>query len=151
MEEGIEIYNETQEDVEELHSLKQVLLLACEKEKIENAYFNVILVNEEKIHELNRTYRGIDRATDVITFALEDEDTVKLPQEIRILGDIYICLEKVKSQSLSYGHSFYRELAFLAVHGFYHLLGYDHQNEEDEKIMFQKQEEVLQECGISRD
>ena len=102
------------------------------------------------IHELNKNYRQIDRETDVITFALEDEDSLVLPGEVRVLGDIYISIDKARSQAEEYGHSLLRELSFLAVHGFYHLLGYDHMNLEDEKIMFAKQEEVLEENGITR-
>ncbi len=150
MENEITIYNETEEEIKELSSLKEVLLSACQKEKLNHVCFNVILVDEAKIQELNRDYRKIDRVTDVITFALEDEDTMVLPSDVRILGDIYICLARARSQAIEYGHSFYRELAFLAVHGFYHLLGYDHQNKDDEKIMFEKQEEVLQMNGITR-
>ena len=119
---------------------------------IEQAIFNIILVNEEEIHELNKTYRGIDRETDVITFALEDEDSIVVPEDVeRNLGDIYISIDKARSQAEEYGHGLLRELSFLAVHGFYHLLGYDHMNKEDEEIMFKKQEEVLEEYGISRD
>ena len=95
-------------------------------------------------------YRNIDRETDVITFALEDEDTVIIPDEERILGDVYISLDKAMAQADEYGHSFLREICFLAVHGFYHLLGYDHMTEDDEKVMFAKQEEVLNSYGITR-
>ena len=94
--------------------------------------------------------RKIDRETDVITFALEDEDTVIIPDEERILGDVYISLDKAKAQADEYGHSFLREICFLAVHGFYHLLGYDHMTEDDEKVMFAEQEEVLNSYGITR-
>ena len=96
-------------------------------------------------------YRNIDRETDVITFALEDEDTLVLPNEERILGDIYISIDKAKQQAKEYNHSLLRELSFLAVHGFYHLLGYDHQTKEEEEIMFKKQEEVLESYGITRE
>ena len=111
----------------------------------------MIIVNNDYIHELNKTYRKIDRETDVITFALEDEDTIIVPSSERILGDIYISIDRARSQAEEYGHSLLRELSFLAVHGFYHLLGYDHMNPEDEKIMFAKQEEVLEEYGIRRE
>ena len=86
----------------------------------------------------------------VITFALEDEDSIILPNDERVLGDIYISIDKAESQALEYGHSLLRELSFLAVHGFYHLLGYDHMRPEDEKVMFKKQEEVLSLLGIKR-
>ena len=121
-----------------------------EKEKLKNTSFNIIIVNNDYIKELNSTYRKIDKITDVITFALEDENSVTLPTKERILGDIYISLDKAKLQSIEYEHSLLRELSFLAVHGFYHLLGYDHMTKEDEKVMFKKQEEVLEENGIKR-
>ena len=111
--------------------------------------FNVIIVDNQEIHQLNRECRGINRPTDVITFALED-NTDFPDLDIRILGDIYISLDKAKGQALEYGHSFLRELSFLAVHGFLHLLGYDHMEENDEKIMFDKQEEILNGFGIKR-
>ncbi len=146
----IEIFNQVEEDILELGEVEKVLYTAMEKEKLENTSFNLIIVDNKYIHELNNNYRNIDRETDVITFALEDEDTLVVGGEERILGDIYISIEKARSQALEYGHSLLRELAFLAVHGFYHLLGYDHMNPEDEKVMFSKQEEVLEEYGISR-
>ena len=127
------------------------MLSAIEKEKLEDVTFNLIIVDNEYIHEINKTYRGIDRETDVITFALEDEDSIIVPEEVeRNLGDIYISIDKARSQAEEYGHGLLRELSFLAVHGFYHLLGYDHMNPEDEKVMFKKQEEVLEEYGITR-
>ena len=147
----IEIFNNTNENIEEISIMKKVLEKALKKEKIKNLTFNIILVDNDYIHKINKEYRNIDRETDVITFALEDENTVQLPNSDRVLGDIYISLDKAKSQSIEYGHSFERELCFLAVHGFYHLLGYDHQTKEEEKEMFQKQEEVLEEYDIRRE
>lgn len=146
----IEIFNQTDEDIKELDIVEKVLYSAMEKEHLENTSFNLIIVDNNYIHELNKNYRGIDRETDVITFALEDEDTVIIPDNERILGDIYISLDKARAQAEEYGHSFLRELSFLAVHGFYHLLGYDHQTKEEEKVMFAKQEEVLNSYGITR-
>ena len=146
----INLFNETNIEIEELSIMKEVLKYACEKEELTNVNFNVIIVDNEYIHKINKEYRKIDRETDVITFALEDEDSIKLPDEIRILGDIYISIDKAKSQAEEYGHSLKRELCFLAVHGFYHLLGYDHMTEEDEKVMFKKQKEVLEGYGITR-
>jgi len=146
----IEIFNQTEEKIKELDTVEKVLYSAMEKEHLENTSFNLIIVDNNYIHELNKNYRGIDRETDVITFALEDEDTVIIPDNERILGDIYISLDKAKAQAEEYGHSFLRELSFLAVHGFYHLLGYDHQTKEEEKVMFAKQEEVLNSYGITR-
>ena len=147
----IEIFKEVEEEIKELETVEKVLEKALEKEKLENTYFNLIIVDNNYIHELNKKYRNIDRPTDVITFALEDENSIIIPNEERILGDIYISLDKAKTQAEEYGHSLLRELSFLAVHGFYHLLGYDHQTKEEEKIMFQKQEEVLEEYGIRRE
>ena len=115
-----------------------------------NTTFNLIIVDNDYIHELNKDYRHIDRETDVITFALEDDDSLVMPTDERILGDIYISIDKAMSQAEEYGHSLLRELSFLAVHGFYHLLGYDHMTKEDEKVMFAKQEEVLEAYGITR-
>lgn len=137
-------------EIKEMDVVEKVLLYAMEKEKLENTIFDLILVDDSYIHELNKTYRGIDRKTDVITFALEDDHQVINGSDERILGDIYISIPQARSQALEYGHSFLREISFLAVHGFYHLLGYDHMTEKEEKIMFQKQEEVLMEYGISR-
>ena len=129
-------------------SIERVLNRGIKKEQLKDVIFNVIIVDNEYIHKLNREYRKIDRPTDVITFALEDEqDIVTTP---RLLGDIYISLEKAKEQATEYGHSLEREICFLAVHGFYHLLGYDHQTKEEEVVMFTKQKEVLNEENITK-
>lgn len=147
----IEIFNTTEEDIKELETVEKVLYSAMEKENLKDTSFNLIIVDNEYIHNLNKEYRGIDRETDVITFALEDEDTLIIGDKERILGDIYISIDRARSQAVDYGHSFLRELSFLAVHGFYHLLGYDHQTKEDEEVMFKKQEEVLESYGIRRE
>ena len=146
----LEIFNQTEEEIKELETVRKVLEYECSKEKLGKVCFNVIIVDNDYIHELNKNYRNIDRVTDVITFALEDEKDIVEPNGVRMLGDIYISIDKAKSQAEEYGHSLLRELSFLAVHGFYHLLGYDHMNKEEEVIMFQKQEEVLHECKIER-
>ncbi len=146
----IEIFNQVGEEIPELETVEKVLYSAIEKEGLEGINFNLIIVDNPYIHELNKTYRNIDRETDVITFALEDDDTMVLPDNIRVLGDIYISIDKARAQAEEYGHSFLREICFLAVHGFYHLLGYDHQTPEEEKVMFGKQEEVLSSYGITR-
>lgn len=145
----INVFNETKENVPELKTVKKLLNYAVKKENLKNVEFNVILVDNEYIHQINRDYRGIDRPTDVISFALEDFKDVEL--EIRTLGDIYISLDKARSQAQEYGHSFLRELSFLSVHGFYHLLGYDHMTKEDETVMFAKQEEILNGYGITKE
>ena len=147
----IEVFVEVDEDIKELDTVKKVLDTAIKKEKLNNVSFNLIIVDNKYIHKLNKEYRNIDRETDVITFALEDESDLVLPNDERVLGDIYISIDKARSQAEEYGHSLLRELAFLAVHGFYHLLGYDHQTKEEEEVMFKKQEEVLEEYGIRRE
>ena len=151
MNSSIEVFVQVEEEIKELETVEKVLYSAIEKEKLENVSFNLIIVDNDYIHELNKTYRNIDRETDVITFALEDEDTLVMPSDERILGDIYISIDRARSQAEDFGHSLLRELSFLAIHGFYHLLGYDHMTEEDEKVMFKKQEEVLDAYGIRRE
>ena len=146
----IGIFNQTGQEVPQLDLVKKVLKKAMKIEHLKNTSFNLILVDDSYIHELNKTYRKIDRVTDVITFALEDDDKCLLPKGKRVLGDIYISIDTAERQAKEYGHGLDRELCFLAVHGVYHLLGYDHLNEKDEKIMFQKQEEVLKEYGLER-
>lgn len=143
-----EIVNEV-EEIKELDTINELLNFVVTKEKLENCLFNIILVDNDYIHKLNKEYRGIDRVTDVISFALEDsQDEVKL--DFRVLGDIYISVDKAKDQSKEYGHSFLRELSFLTIHGLLHLLGYDHMTKEEEEIMFKKQDELLNEFGITR-
>lgn len=109
---------------------------------------SIILVDNDKIHEINRVYRNIDRATDVISFANIDCNIDRvLSYE---LGDIYISIDKVFDQAKTYNHSVMREFAFLITHGVLHLLGYDHIEYDDEQVMFKKQEEVLSLLGIKR-
>lgn len=146
---NIGIYNETDTVLEELDGLKDLLEFALKYQNLTNVDFNVILVSEDKIHEINKEYRGIDRPTDVISFALEDNKDIEY-DNYRLLGDIYICDKKVLDQAKEYGHSVKRELSFLAVHGLLHLLGYDHMKPEDEKVMFGLQEEILDKYGIKR-
>lgn len=146
----IEVFNETNEELDdELELLKDFLIKVAKDEKLDNIIYNVIIVDNDKIREINRDYRGKDAPTDVISFALEDDKTFNR-EDIRVLGDIYISIERARSQAIDYGHSFKRELYFLAIHGFLHLLGYDHMKKEDEEVMFKKQEEVLSRYGIER-
>ena len=145
----VEIINEVDWNVQELDELSKYIEFVLKYEKLEHVLFNVIIVDNAYIHKINLEYRGIDRPTDVITFALEDEKDVQA-KEIRVLGDIYISKDKVIEQAKEYGHSLKRELFFLVTHGIYHLLGYDHMTEEQEKVMFKKQEDVLNEYGITR-
>lgn len=145
-----EIFNETDKELnKEMDKLYELLEFTLKREKLENVEFNIIFVDSETIHEINRTYRNVDRVTDVISFALEDNKTIELDH--RILGDIYICIERAEEQALEYGHSFLRELSFLMIHGLLHLLGYDHIEKDDEEIMFKKQDDILNEFGIKRE
>lgn len=122
--------------------LNKVLKRTLKVENVKNSVFTVILVNESTIQDLNRNYRKIDKVTDVISFAFEDNDK-RVYNNTRILGEIYICIPRMISQAKDYGHSEKRELAFLGVHGLLHLLGYDHMKKDDEKVMFGKQELIL--------
>lgn len=142
-------FNETNEEIQELEEIKKLIEYAIKIEELNNVEFNIIIVDNETIHKLNKEYRGIDRPTDVLTFALEDNSDIELP-DVRLLGDIYISLDKTKEQSKEYGHSFLRELAFLSIHGFLHLLGYDHMEKAEEEKMFKKQELILDGYGIKR-
>ncbi len=144
-----QIFNEVNQTITEIQCIQEVLERAIQNQKLDNVEFNVILVDNPYIHKLNKEYRNIDRETDVITFALEDTKDITY-ENYRLLGDIYISVDKAKEQATIYGHSLKRELCFLAVHGFLHLLGYDHMNEEDEKVMFGLQEVILNEAGITQ-
>lgn len=112
-------------------------------------FFNIIFVNKDKIQEINRQYRGIDKVTDVISFALNDNDECNFFAE-KELGDVFICIDRAIEQAVDYGHSIAREVGFLAVHGYLHLSGYDHQTKEDEEVMCQKQEEILAKAKLKR-
>ena len=129
--------------------LYEVLDSVLEHEHVSNAIFSVIFVEDDEIHQINREYRKVDRITDVISFAFEDNDNL-MYNDIRMLGDIYICIPQMKRQALDYCHSEKRELSFLAVHGLLHLLGYDHMTPEDEKEMFALQEMILDGKDIKR-
>lgn len=111
--------------------------------------FNIIFVSNDEIQQINRDYRGLDKVTDVISFALMDNDLSNYNAEDE-LGDVFICVDRAKEQAVEYGHSLEREIGFLAVHGYLHLCGYDHMSEEDEKIMFAKQDEILNKAGLKR-
>ena len=138
------IFNQTNYDIDdEIKVMKKYVNDTLEMEKVSNAEFNIIFVDNSFIKELNKKYRNIDRETDVISFALEDEKEEDSFLDNRMLGDIYISVDKAKSQAIEYGHSLKREISFLAVHGLLHLLGYDHMNKEDEEVMFGKQELIL--------
>ncbi|HCY44255.1 MAG TPA: rRNA maturation RNase YbeY [Firmicutes bacterium] len=129
--------------------LNEVINHTLEVMDAKESIFTIIFVTPEEIHELNKQYRGVDRVTDVISFALEDVHDVSLT-DVRVLGDIYICIDRMKEQALEYGHSETRELSFLTVHGLLHLLGYDHQTKEDEEVMFGLQRKILSDLNINR-
>lgn len=142
--------------------LESILQKAAEAEGIIKGEVDLTFVNNERIHELNREYRGIDRPTDVLSFAMnessEDEPEIiyeldegeELEEFPDMLGDIIISVTRAQEQALEYGHSLERELGFLFVHGFLHLLGYDHQDEASEAEMMSKQEQVLIQVGLTR-
>ena len=134
---------------EDYDYLYDVLDAALKHEKVKNAIFSVVFMEDEEIHKMNKEYRGVDRVTDVISFAFEVNNDL-VYNDIRMLGDIFICIPQMKRQASEYGHSEKRELAFLAVHGILHLLGYDHMNEEDEHVMFELQELILDGQNIKR-
>lgn len=139
------------EDIEQL--IEKCTAAALAEEEIEDdAEVSVTLVDNARIREMNAEFRGIDRETDVLSFPLGDEEGFEVDPDTDaiLLGDIVISLEKAKSQADEYGHSFRREVAFLITHSLFHLLGYDHMNEDEEKEMFAKQEKVLQKLGITR-
>ena len=153
----IQFYNQTSESVDTYEAM--ITTVVNETIKQENLTSEMlecsfIFVDNEQIREINANYRQKDAVTDVITFAIEDE----MPGEIKIqgipmprmLGDVFISLPRTREQAERYGHSFERELSFLAVHGCLHLLGYDHIEPEEEKVMFGKQEDVLNALGIRR-
>lgn len=156
----IEIINEQTEIIttQQLELIERALQAAAELEEVSGEVV-ITLVNDARIHEINREYRGVDRPTDVISFAMnesgDDEPEIYVDEEEldefpNALGDIIISIPRTKEQAEEYGHSFERELGFLTVHGFLHLVGYDHGSPEEEKEMFGRQEEILAKIGLTR-
>ena len=143
----VNLINEFEFTFKEEKIVKKIVKTICKVEKVKGKHVvSIIIVDNQKIHEINKQYRNIDRPTDVISFAaIDGEET--LPEE---MGDIFISYEKIIEQAKEYEHSILREFAFLVTHGMYHLLGYDHMNQEDEKIMFGKQEKILDILKIGR-
>lgn len=129
--------------------LNGVIEATLKHEKVKKCVFSIIFVTEEEIKKINRECRNIDKVTDVISFAFEDNEEI-MYNNIRVLGDIYICISKMLEQAAYYGHSEKRELSFLTVHGLLHLLGYDHMKKEDEEKMFALQELILDGENIKR-
>lgn len=141
---------------EETALIEQLLQFAAKEENIEEeCELSVTFVDDEAIREINREYRDKDSATDVISFALEEmgEGEIEIvgADMPRVLGDIIISVDTAKAQAEEYGHSTNREIGFLALHGFLHLLGYDHMTKEDEVVMFTKQRDILEKYGLSRE
>ncbi|MEH7121237.1 rRNA maturation RNase YbeY [Neobacillus vireti] len=152
----IDSIDETNELTEQqMLEVERLIHFAARKQQIEEqSEVSITYVSNERIQEINREYRHKDTPTDVISFAMEElgEGEVELSgiEMPRILGDIIISIPRTKEQAEEYGHSFERELGFLAVHGFLHLLGFDHMTDEDEKEMFTLQKEILNDYGLTR-
>ena len=118
---------------------------------VENAELSVTLTDDEHIHALNKKFRGIDRATDVLSFAFRESDEPEvLGADFEILGDVIISLERAKIQAEEFGHSFLREVIFLEVHGLLHLLGYDHMSDDERREMETEQKFIMSKLGIGR-
>ena len=128
-----EIIKDIDRDILELDTLNDYVKYVVKELELDKCEFNIIIVDNKRIHEINREYRNVDRETDVISFALEDNMDIKY-DDFRLLGDIYISIDKCYSQAEDYGHSNVREICFLATHGILHLLGYDHMEESEEKV-----------------
>ena len=139
----INFFNESRLDTKPYEKIIKGVLKKVKNKK----EFNIIFVDDEEIQRINREYRKIDRVTDVISFALCDDPDNQMENE---LGDIFIDLDQAFRQAEDYGHSITREVAFLAVHGYLHLCGYDHMTNEDEEVMFKKQDEILAAAKIER-
>lgn len=144
-----------------IETLHAILNKTASSEGVDSGEVALTFVDDEEIRELNRAYRGIDKATDVLSFAMreqgEDEPEIHYSGEEwsevadgEPLGDIIISLPRAQEQSEEYGHTLEREIGFLFIHGFLHLLGYDHQDAEAERDMFARQERMLNELGLTR-
>ena len=152
----INIESEVEIDESMLADIQRALELAGEIYGVENSEVSVTLTNDQRIHELNLQYRGIDRPTDVLSFAFRDSDEPEIfsdadSDQPEILGDIIISIDRAKSQAEEFGHSIRREIVFLTVHGILHLLGYDHMEETDRLEMESEQKFMMERLGISRE
>jgi len=153
------IYEDVEPNEEYEKTIEQVLKECYKEEKLENSklIITITLTTPSKIRKINNEYRQIDRATDVLSFPMFEKSELDKKIENNdflyedILGDIIISVEKVKEQAEEYGHSFERELSYMVVHGFYHLMGYDHIEEKDKVIMRPKEEKILNKLGITRE
>lgn len=149
-----------EENKEYENLIKSVIETCMKEEKLINLnyYVCITLTNPSEIRKINNTYRKIDKETDVLSFPMFEKEEVDLIREKQqkslaqeVLGDIIISIERVKNQAIEYGHSFERELAYMIVHGFYHLMGYDHMTEEDKSKMRPKEEKILEKLKITRE
>lgn len=141
----ITMINRTSEDVTEFTPFFNQIAASAEKvlnlEK--DLEISVTFVRSRTIHKINKEYRGIDRPTDVISFAIRDDLDDDVPEEEKDLGDLFINIDYARRQAREYGHSYQREIGFLFTHGMLHCLGYDHMKPEDEKVMFALQDQIL--------
>lgn len=140
---------------ENVKIIKKAISIAVKNNKIiskcDECEINLEFVQGQKIKEINKEYRNKDSITDVLSFPMfERDELVDMKFSHIILGDIFVCLERVKEQSEEYGHSFDRELLYMVIHGILHLLGYDHENEKDKKIMREEEEKVLDIIELKR-
>lgn len=152
------IYKEIKENENYEEIISKVLKKCFKEENLENSkmYITIILTNSENIKKINMEYRNIDKETDVLSFPMFEKN--ELDKKIKnkdfiyeeVLGDIIISIKRVEEQAKEYGHSFERELSYMVVHGFYHLMGYDHIKEEDKLKMRPKEEKILNDLKISR-
>lgn len=142
------ITNTTNKSVS-INDIENICKLTFKKLKVKNPILSITIVDNKKIKEINREYRNKDSETDVISFAFEESDDYVYPN-MRFLGEIYISIDKAKSQAEEYGHSLKRELCFLTVHGLLHLLGYDHIEENDRVVMRKLEEEILESYDAKR-
>lgn len=149
-------YQDIEENEEYLILINQVVNKCFEIEKLKNLYISIILTTPENIRKINKEYRKIDKSTDVLSFPMfEPEEIQRICKKEQtgmqeVLGDIIISIEQVKAQAKEYEHSFERELAYMVVHGFYHLMGYDHMEENEKQQMRKKEENVLSQLQINR-
>lgn len=132
-----------------IKDIDNICELTFKKLKVKNPVYSITIVDNKKIREINRDYRDKDSETDVISFAFEEANDM-VYEDIRFLGEIYISIDKAKSQAIEYGHNLKRELCFLTVHGLLHLLGYDHIDEEDRVVMRKLEEEILESYDAKR-
>ena len=151
------VYDEIEENKEFENTINKVINECFKMENMDGLklYISITLTNPKKIKILNNNYRNIDKETDVLSFPMfeknEIENFIKTNYEMEdCLGDIVISIQRVEEQAKEYGHSFERELSYMCVHGFYHLMGYDHIKDEDKKIMRAKEDNVLESLGINR-